>query len=87
MNESHETEISQMMDEMLKRLHKEMQTTPPQHLPSLTNCVVQLYQLKAGVQGNAERNMVEITLLKNINRQINNFERGEGYGGNQVTER
>ena len=87
MNEQHEIEIASLMDDVLGRLRKDVKTVPPQEMPALVNCIQQLYQMKAGVQGSQERNMVEITLLKQIKRQINNFEGGESNGSNQITER
>ncbi len=79
MNEEHNTRVNMLMDELLERLHFEIEKGNPMMLPALAQAVSHLYQVKNGLVNADQKQMLEITLLKNINNQVKNF----GQGGNQ----
>lgn len=85
MNEDHEIRISTLLDNLLKRLEFEVSKQAPQHLPAITNAVIILHGYKTGVIKGDEKHMMEITLLKNINNQVQDFgKQGGGNGRNQA---
>lgn len=71
MDENHSNNVNSLMDNLLLRLNHEVKNGPPQSLPMVTDCVMGLYQLKNGINANADMQRAQINLLKKVTNEFN----------------
>lgn len=77
MQEHHQNEINQRMDELLARLKFDIEKQPPAHLPAISVAVANLYGMKQGLNSGDEKHSMEINLLKQVTNQIKNHGKGD----------
>lgn len=76
MQEQHQNEINQRMDELLARLKFDIEKQPPAHLLAISVAVANLYGMKTGLGDQDQKMQMEINLLKQVTNQIKNHGKG-----------
>lgn len=83
MHEDHEVRISNLFENLIKRLEFELDKQPPGALPPITQSIIILHGYRTGATKLDERHMMEMNLIKNVTQQINSFKKGEDHGSNE----